>query len=138
MMRRIDAKISSIEGSWTFAGWLISDSTSSTPSHAFYTKHGWICPFRICRLGFSSRQPDLSPDQAPHGHHAGLRPAQAVEASRPNIRRESLSRLAERYVRASNDCKNTRAQTARDTQYDREFVVSQQATTASVSRSSDV
>jgi hypothetical protein len=31
MMRRIDAKISSIEGSWTFAGCVISDSTSSTP-----------------------------------------------------------------------------------------------------------
>jgi hypothetical protein len=30
-MRRIDAKISSIEGSWTFAGCVISDSTSSTP-----------------------------------------------------------------------------------------------------------
>jgi hypothetical protein len=40
MMRRIDAKISSIEGSWTFAGCVISDSTSSTPSHAFYTKQG--------------------------------------------------------------------------------------------------
>src|SRR5882724_312625 len=31
MMRRIDARISSIEGSWTFAGCVISDSTSSTP-----------------------------------------------------------------------------------------------------------
>jgi hypothetical protein len=31
MMRRIDAKISSIEGSWTFAGCVISDSTSSRP-----------------------------------------------------------------------------------------------------------
>jgi hypothetical protein len=30
MMRRIDARISSIEGSWTFAGCVISDSTSST------------------------------------------------------------------------------------------------------------
>jgi len=29
-MRRIDARISSIEGSWTFAGCDISDSTSST------------------------------------------------------------------------------------------------------------
>jgi hypothetical protein len=38
MMRRMDAKISSMEGSWTFAGCVISDSTSSTPSHAFYTK----------------------------------------------------------------------------------------------------
>jgi hypothetical protein len=30
MMRRIDARISSIEGSWTFAGCVISHSTSST------------------------------------------------------------------------------------------------------------
>jgi hypothetical protein len=37
MIRRIDARISSIEGSWTFAGCVISDSTSSTPSCAFYT-----------------------------------------------------------------------------------------------------
>jgi hypothetical protein len=54
------------------------------------------------------------------------------------MRRESLSCLAERYVMASNDCKNTRAQTGRDTQHDREFVVSPQPTTAGVSRSSDV
>jgi hypothetical protein len=65
MMRRIDARISSIEGSWTFAGCVIADSTSSTPSHAFYTKHDRICRFRICRPGFSSHNPDLSPDQAP-------------------------------------------------------------------------
>jgi hypothetical protein len=62
MMRRIDAKISSIEGSWTFAGCVISDSTSSC---AFYTKPETICRFRICRPGFSSHMPDLSPDQAP-------------------------------------------------------------------------
>jgi hypothetical protein len=31
MMRRIDARISSIEGSWTFAGWVMSGSTSSRP-----------------------------------------------------------------------------------------------------------
>jgi hypothetical protein len=47
MMRRIDARISSIEGSWTFAGCVISDSTSSTPSYAFYTKHDRIFRFRI-------------------------------------------------------------------------------------------
>jgi hypothetical protein len=34
MMRRIDARISSIEGSWTFAGCVIADSTSKP----FYTK----------------------------------------------------------------------------------------------------
>jgi hypothetical protein len=33
MMRRIEARISSIEGSWTFAGCVISDSRSSTRSH---------------------------------------------------------------------------------------------------------
>ncbi len=43
MMRRIDARISSIEGSWTFAGCVISDSTSK----AFYTKPQRICRFRI-------------------------------------------------------------------------------------------
>jgi hypothetical protein len=123
MMRRIDAKISSMDGSWTFAGWLISDSASSTPSHAFYTKHDWIGRFRICGLGFSSRQPDLSPDQAPHDHHAGLRPCSGSQSIATQIRRESLGCLAERYVRASNDCKNTPAQTRRDTQHDREFVV---------------
>ena len=74
MMRRIDAKISSIEGSWTFAGCVISDSTSSTPSHAFYTKHDRICAFRICRPGFSPHQPDLSPDQAPLDTSRGIPP----------------------------------------------------------------
>ena len=33
MMRRIDARISSIEGSWTFAGCVISDSTSKLILH---------------------------------------------------------------------------------------------------------
>src|ERR1700754_2086277 len=60
MMRRIDAKISSIEGSWTFAGCVISDSTSSTPSYAFYTKPDRNWPLRICRLGFLTRKSDLS------------------------------------------------------------------------------
>jgi hypothetical protein len=34
MMRRIDARISSIEGSWTFAGCVMSNSTSSWSSPA--------------------------------------------------------------------------------------------------------
>src|SRR5258708_24900227 len=75
MMRRIDAKISSIEGSWTFAGCVSSDSTSSPPSHAFYTKHDRSCAFRICRPGFSPHQPDLSPDQAPLDTSRGIPPA---------------------------------------------------------------
>jgi hypothetical protein len=72
MMRRIEARISSIEGSWTFAGCVISDSTSSTPSHAlflhalFYTKHDKIRRFRMCRPELSMREPDLSPVHAPH------------------------------------------------------------------------
>jgi hypothetical protein len=57
MMRRIDARISSIEGSWTFAGCVIADSTSSTPLHAFYIKHDRICRFRMCRPGFFIAQP---------------------------------------------------------------------------------
>src|SRR5258705_3121612 len=84
MMRRIDAKISSIEGSWTFAGCVISDSTSSTPSHAFYTEHDKIYRFRIRSQGFSSHNPDLSPDQAPLDISRGIPAlAQGTEASRP-------------------------------------------------------
>ena len=83
MMRRIDARISSIEGSWAFAGCVISDSTSSTPLHAFYTKRKRICRFRICRPGFSSHKPDLSPDQAPRDIARHPAPAQGTEASRP-------------------------------------------------------
>src|SRR5260370_22630234 len=74
MMRRIDARISSIEGSWTFAGCVIYDATSSTPSDAFYTKRDRICRFRICRPGFSSHKPDLSPDQAPVDTSRGIPP----------------------------------------------------------------
>jgi len=49
MMRRIEARISSIEGSVTFAGCVISDSKSST---LFYTKRSRIGRFR-------NRQPDI-------------------------------------------------------------------------------
>jgi uncharacterized membrane protein (DUF4010 family) len=51
MMRRIDAKISSIEGSWIFAGCAITDSTSSTHSHAFYTKQDRILPVPDVQAG---------------------------------------------------------------------------------------
>jgi hypothetical protein len=75
MMRRIDAKISSIEGSWTFAGCVISDSTSSTPSHAFYTKQGQdlLVPDMQARIFIN--KPDLSPDQAPRDSRAGFCPS---------------------------------------------------------------
>jgi hypothetical protein len=84
MMRRIDARISSIEGSWTFAGCVISDSTSSTPSHAFYTKHDRILPIPDVQAGIFTAQPDLSPDQAPLDTSRGIPPLQGNQASHPN------------------------------------------------------
>jgi hypothetical protein len=101
MIRRIDAKISSMEGSWTFAGCVISDSTSSTPSHAlFYIKPDRICRFRICGLGFSSHKPDLSPDQAPPNRQRGPAPAQGFEAARPlTARAARIALLPPRNVR---------------------------------------
>src|SRR6478752_9195920 len=108
MMRRIEARISSIEGSVTFAGCVISDSTSSTPSHAlFYIKPDKICRFRICGLGFSSHKPDLSPDQAPSNRQRGPAPAQGFEAARPlsAVLRESPCCPPETYVIATIDCK---------------------------------
>ncbi len=38
---------------------------SEPHTSAFYTKHDRISRFLICRAGFSSHKPDLSPDQAP-------------------------------------------------------------------------
>ena len=80
MIRRIDARISSMEGSWTFAGCVISDSTSSTRSYAFYTKRDRICRFRICGLGIFIAQARLVPrsnaaqciarNSAPAGHRS--------------------------------------------------------------------
>jgi hypothetical protein len=96
MMRRIEARISSIEGSWTFAGCVISDSTSSTPSRALSqglvpafrnsrygvaenllrrwrqalqnrtTSYDKIRRFRVCWPELSTRRPDLSPVRASH------------------------------------------------------------------------
>src|SRR5262249_32867092 len=62
MMRRIDAQISSIEGSWPFAGCVISDSTSSTnlpPSDLRFAGS------ENCGPAISWNAPDLSPDQTP-------------------------------------------------------------------------
>jgi hypothetical protein len=52
MMRRIDAKISSIEGSWTFAGCVISDSTSKP----FYTKATKELPVPDMQAGIFTAQ----------------------------------------------------------------------------------
>jgi hypothetical protein len=80
-----------MEGSWTFAGCVISDSTSSTPSHAlhteqFYTKRGQDLPVPDMQAGFSSHKPDLSPDQAPRGSRAGFCPSRGHRsvADEPN------------------------------------------------------
>jgi hypothetical protein len=89
MMRRIDARISSIEGSWTFAGCVMPDSTSLTPSYAFYISQDRMCRFPMCGLRFSSHKPDLSPDQAPIDTSRTVLPL--PEASeRSCMRRESL------------------------------------------------
>jgi hypothetical protein len=52
MMRRIDARISSIEGSWTFAGCVISDSTSKP----FYTKAKRELPIPEMQAGIFTAQ----------------------------------------------------------------------------------
>jgi hypothetical protein len=102
MMRRIDARISSMEGSWTFAGCVISDSKSSTPSRRCLTprEDGLWCFLRH-GSGFSSRQSALSPDQAALGPiHAPARPPLAASKRRKpkncRTRRESSQYLPER------------------------------------------
>jgi hypothetical protein len=112
MIRRIDARISSIEGSWTFAGCVISDSASSqrpcmrfTPSKTGFTGSGYA--------GRDFHRTSLTCPQIKHRatHRAGSRPAQGTEASRPGykIRRESLCCLWQRYGMATIDCKQTQA-----------------------------
>jgi hypothetical protein len=60
MMRRIDAKISSIEGSWTFAGCVISDSTSSTPLDHDPIKSKRILISSLCLSMIFSQKPALT------------------------------------------------------------------------------
>src|SRR5882757_4014842 len=84
MMRRIDARISSIEGSWTFAGCVISDSTSSTPFARVVPNQAYgICQYRIRRPACSLRKPDLFPVQAPRRSPPRVPAPQCIEASRP-------------------------------------------------------
>jgi hypothetical protein len=71
MIRRIDARISSIEGSWTFAGCVISDSTSSTrftPSATGFAGFGYA--------GRDFHRTSLTCPQIKHRstHRAGSRP----------------------------------------------------------------
>ena len=104
IIRRIDARISSIEGSWTFAGCVISDSTSK-PS---YTKPRRIRRFRICRPGFSSPQARLVPRSTPPDSSRGAdspktQPDNSAEDAKKAARIALLIR--ERYVRGTIDCK---------------------------------
>src|SRR5947208_7825392 len=61
MMRRIDARISSIEGSWTFAGCVISDSTSKP----FYIKATKELPAPDMQAGIFIAQARLVPRSSP-------------------------------------------------------------------------
>jgi len=82
-----------MEGSWTFAGCVIPDSKSSTPSHAlFYTKHDWIGRFRLRGLRDFRHKPDLSPDQA----HANQRAAPPCSGHRNVMGRLSHARATNR------------------------------------------
>jgi hypothetical protein len=108
MMRRIDAKISSIEGSWTFAGCVISDSTSSTPSCPRFTPS----QTGFAGSGYAGRDFHRATLTCPQIKHRSTRRAGApcLEhlMSRPKrcqMRRESVCCLRERYGTATIDCK---------------------------------
>jgi len=109
MMRRIDARISYIEGSWTFAGCVISDSTSSTPSSAFYTKQGRILPVPDMRARIFVAQARLVPRSNTARRIARMMAPPAAPKRRASMGSdqgcESPCCLKERYVRATNDCK---------------------------------
>ena len=80
MMRRIDARISSIEGSWTFAGCVISDSTSKP----FYTKATKELPVPDMKAGIFIAQARLVPRSSPPAaSRAGPAPLKATPNPRP-------------------------------------------------------
>ena len=115
MMRRIDARISSIEGSGIFAACVISDSTSSTPSVVRFTPR----TTGFAGSGYAGRDfhrtsltcPQIkrarciAPLRLPQGDLRGY-PARGREMQK--TRRESLCCLRKRYVMATIDCKQTR------------------------------
>src|SRR6185437_11343688 len=109
MIRRIDARISSIEGSWTFAGCVISDSKSSTPSHALsYTKHDGICRFRLHGLARFYLASLTCPQIKRGTNHRAAPPLLRASKRRgrvPHERHESLCCLRKGYVMAINVCK---------------------------------
>jgi hypothetical protein len=80
MMRRIDARISSIEGSWTFAGCVISDSTSKP----FYTKATKELPVPDMHAGIFIAQARLVPRSSPPAtSRGGPAPLNATPDARP-------------------------------------------------------
>src|SRR5262245_58171699 len=101
MIRRIDARISSIEGSWTFAGCVISDSKASTPSHAlFYTRRDGKCRFRIRGPRDFIAPAQLVPSSSAARILVRFRPAAlgVVRAVAPHAGHESLCCLCKGYV----------------------------------------
>jgi hypothetical protein len=108
MMRRIEARISSIEGSVTFAGCVISDSTSSTPSHAlFYTKHGRIGRFRNGRPVIFVAAARLVPRSRLNVQRCAPAPALKHYAHDINAGPNRPASFWQGYVRDFDDCKQS-------------------------------
>ncbi len=108
MMRRIDARISSIEGSWTFAGCVISDSTSKP----FYTKATKELPVPDMQAGIFIAQARLVPRSSPPAaSRAGSRSPQSAprraSMTCKDAGHELLSSPQKRYVIATIDCKQS-------------------------------
>src|SRR5216684_2064218 len=109
MMRRIDARISSIEGSWTFAGCVISDSTSSTPFARVVPKSSMTeLPVPDTQARILTAQ-SLTYSQSKHrANHRAVPPPQCTETSRTQrcwLSRESPRCPKKGYVMATNVCK---------------------------------
>src|SRR5216683_1303371 len=109
MMRRIDARISSIEGSWTFAGCVISDSTSSTPFARVVPKSSMTeLPVPDTQARILTAQ-SLTYSQSKHrANHCAVPPPQCTETSRTQrcwLSRESPRCPKKGYVMATNVCK---------------------------------
>ena len=98
MMRRIDARISSIEGSWTFAGCVISDSTSKP----FYTKATKELPVPDMQAGIFIAQARLVPRSSPPAaSRAGPAPLKATPTRVREMQRRGprIAQLAPETVR---------------------------------------
>ena len=109
MMRRIDAKISSIEGSWTFAGCVISELHIINALAAFYTKQDGDLPVPDMQAGIYHRSSLTCPqikasrnrrEPCPCSGHPSVACPQKYQ-----MRRESLCCLEQAYVRPTIDCK---------------------------------